>query len=348
MSPMAAFNPHGYQRWTEAFADRPGLEGEHVREMQQFIDDAGIVITIQDPRVLESAAAVRREAQRLMRPDAMQLLSGMQARAEADQSKLVLSDEVIGRRANTKMAELLKVLSEDGDQLEIEYASRQVLGELMMRNGALGNSHSIRPLINLNGAPAAQGRLLSVAQLQQETRPDDKMVSDITQAIGARLFGTANRSTLTGRPTNNEAQRQETRQDAFRELRDSGYFGDTGLRTLRKVNRELDMTFGIASAVRDDTSAHFGEPVAVLFHEVGHQVHRMAEHPILTEGHRESRYLSHYARTNSKEQFAEAFAAYVIAPTALQRSHPEIYRWVDDAFQVAKQNALINREVGRS
>ena len=57
---------------------------------------------------------------------------------------------------------------------------------------------------------------------------------------------------------------------------------------------------------------------------------------------REKRAPSNYALTNDAELFAESFAAWVIAPRALKRHHPDLHAWVEDRFNKARSTMAKN------
>lgn len=57
---------------------------------------------------------------------------------------------------------------------------------------------------------------------------------------------------------------------------------------------------------------------------------------------REKRAPSNYALTNDDELFAESFAAWVIAPRALKRHHPDLHAWVEDQFTKARTTMAKN------
>lgn len=57
---------------------------------------------------------------------------------------------------------------------------------------------------------------------------------------------------------------------------------------------------------------------------------------------REKRGPSVYALTNDAELFAESFAAYVFAPRALKRHHPELHAWVDERLNRARSTMAKN------
>lgn len=78
---------------------------------------------------------------------------------------------------------------------------------------------------------------------------------------------------------------------------------------------------------------------ATIIHEVGHQVHfrglgatKLANK---YKGLGGETFVSKYAHTNEREQFAEAFVHYVLNPKGLKASHPRLYQWVDDALEAA-------------
>jgi hypothetical protein len=51
---------------------------------------------------------------------------------------------------------------------------------------------------------------------------------------------------------------------------------------------------------------------------------------------------SNYALTNDAELFAESFAAWVIAPQALKRHHPDLHAWVEERFTKARATMAKN------
>ena len=57
---------------------------------------------------------------------------------------------------------------------------------------------------------------------------------------------------------------------------------------------------------------------------------------------REKRGPSNYALTNDAELFAESFAAWVIAPQALKRDHPDLHAWVEERFTKARTTMAKN------
>lgn len=57
---------------------------------------------------------------------------------------------------------------------------------------------------------------------------------------------------------------------------------------------------------------------------------------------REKRGPSVYALTNDAELFAESFAAYVFAPRALKRHHPNLHAWVDERLKSARTTMAKN------
>jgi hypothetical protein len=57
---------------------------------------------------------------------------------------------------------------------------------------------------------------------------------------------------------------------------------------------------------------------------------------------KEKRGPSVYALTNDAELFAESFAAYVFAPRALRRHHPELHAWVDERLKSARTTMAKN------
>jgi hypothetical protein len=57
---------------------------------------------------------------------------------------------------------------------------------------------------------------------------------------------------------------------------------------------------------------------------------------------REKRGPSVYALTNDAELFAESFAAYVFAPRALKRHHPDLHAWVDERLKSARTTMAKN------
>lgn len=56
----------------------------------------------------------------------------------------------------------------------------------------------------------------------------------------------------------------------------------------------------------------------------------------------EKRAPSNYALTNDNELFAESFAAWVFAPRALKRHHPDLHAWVEDQFTRARTTMAKN------
>jgi hypothetical protein len=82
-----------------------------------------------------------------------------------------------------------------------------------------------------------------------------------------------------------------------------------------------------------------------LVHEVGHNVfYNMGEHNISTweqisANSAPDGYVSNYARTNMREDFAESYAAYVQDPALLQEVNPQKYAFL-------KQSAFGGREYG--
>ena len=79
--------------------------------------------------------------------------------------------------------------------------------------------------------------------------------------------------------------------------------------------------------------------LATSIHEVGHQVHfrGLAGTKLANKykGLGGEKFVSQYAHTNEREQFAEAFVHYVLNPGGLQASHPRLYKWVEDALEEA-------------
>jgi hypothetical protein len=57
---------------------------------------------------------------------------------------------------------------------------------------------------------------------------------------------------------------------------------------------------------------------------------------------REKRGPSNYALTNDAELFAESFAAWVIAPRALKRDHPDLHAYVEERFNQARATMAKN------
>lgn len=94
-----------------------------------------------------------------------------------------------------------------------------------------------------------------------------------------------------------------------------------------------------------DASGSPGGPVkadqwlATSIHEVGHQVHfrGLAGTKLGNKykGLGGEKFVSQYAHTNEREQFAEAFVHYVLNPKGLKASHPRLYKWVEDGLEEA-------------
>ena len=74
-------------------------------------------------------------------------------------------------------------------------------------------------------------------------------------------------------------------------------------------------------------------------HEVGHQVHfrgiAATKLGNKYKGLGGEKFVSSYAHSNEREQFAEAFVHYVLNPKGLNESHPRLYKWVEDALEEA-------------
>ena len=79
--------------------------------------------------------------------------------------------------------------------------------------------------------------------------------------------------------------------------------------------------------------------LATSIHEVGHQLHfrGLAGTKLANKykGLKGETFVSNYARSNHREQFAEAFVHYVLNPKGLKDGYPRLYKWVEDALEEA-------------
>jgi len=86
--------------------------------------------------------------------------------------------------------------------------------------------------------------------------------------------------------------------------------------------------------VREIPATAAGPKQMVLSHNFLERVEKRPE--AVKKALREKRAPSNYALTNAEELFAESFAAWVFAPRALKRHHPELHAWVEDRFTRAR------------
>ena len=78
-----------------------------------------------------------------------------------------------------------------------------------------------------------------------------------------------------------------------------------------------------------------------LVHEMGHQVHYQSGALSLGRQYLKDKgmtYVTGYSRTNSLEQFAEAFTQYIFNPEGLQEKAPRLYKWVDATLEQSLKN----------
>jgi hypothetical protein len=91
-----------------------------------------------------------------------------------------------------------------------------------------------------------------------------------------------------------------------------------------------------ASGAEEDVSMRW---FTTAIHELGHQVHyRGAGARPLGNAWSKlggERFVSGYAHSNEREQFAEAFVQFVLNPKGLKASHPRLYAWVSNALEEA-------------
>jgi hypothetical protein len=90
-----------------------------------------------------------------------------------------------------------------------------------------------------------------------------------------------------------------------------------------------------------ETGASAGQ--TVLTHDWDVPSERLKGRPeAVQKALKEKRAPSNYALTNDNELFAESFAAWVIAPQALKRHHPDLHAWVEERLTKARTTMAKN------
>ncbi|WP_417345717.1 phage minor head protein [Ferrimonas sp.] len=97
-------------------------------------------------------------------------------------------------------------------------------------------------------------------------------------------------------------------------------------------------------SVSSHVRAQAGDAAGILatwLHELGHQVHYAIDSEAAP---RSARFNTRYGWTNHQEQFAEAFAAYLLAPEGMRRHDSAMAAWMDKAIAKAISSALHSRQ----
>ena len=118
-------------------------------------------------------------------------------------------------------------------------------------------------------------------------------------------------------------------------------------------DKRRDFTFSSTGGLKESERA-----LTTHLHELGHMVHDTAARRVsgktvgfptnamsrapyeVQQVFKASRGPTDYSNTNIAELFAESFTAYVLAPTALQQSNPDLYGWVKTTTRKARENAV--------
>jgi hypothetical protein len=110
---------------------------------------------------------------------------------------------------------------------------------------------------------------------------------------------------------------------------------------IHELGHAVDSFAGVRVREIPETVATLGQKV--LTHDGYVPSERTGGRPeAIKKALREKRAPSNYALTNDNELFAESFAAWVFAPRALKRHHPDLHAWVEDRFAKARTTMAKN------
>lgn len=323
---LANFTARSLAAGLLTMCDEPGLAGENARKLARYIDQAGILVTI------DEAYDMRREKQSVMALDHYMEPEALAKLRKVDET----SANMLGQVEEHK--KVLHELRLQKDKAR-NYSELAVIDERIRVRRETLNNYIHSTAADLLGRPGAAG----LARFQQRTisMRDDRDQPATSSWNSAELV---NPSLMRQGVEEQLANRRE-------EL--PGTFTMSG--RVKTANNRVMSTFIHEMGHFVQYDADDGSHLPLISGELAKRIRLEPTNQSIQEEKRTANlnraaaysrlesanprnFVSPYAQTNQLEFFAETFTAYIIAPDALKKHSSPLYDYIDKAFNHVLDN----------